>query len=96
VLREDVLEKIGAHRESLKTFHVSTLWVFGSVARGEAGAESDVDLLVEFSAPVGLFEFVRLRRLLEEILGARVDLVTPDALKPQLKQAVLREAVRAA
>jgi predicted nucleotidyltransferase len=73
-----------------------TLSVFGSVARGEARPESDVDLLVEFSAPVGLFEFVRLRRFLEEILGARVDLVTPDALKPQLKQAVLREAIRAA
>ena len=58
--------------------------------------ESDVDLLVEFSVPVGLFEFVRLRRFLEEILGARVDLVTPGALKPQLRQAVLREAVRAA
>ena len=42
-----------------------------------------LSLLVEFSAPVGLFEFVRLRRFLEEILGARVDLVTPDALKPQ-------------
>ena len=55
-----------------------------------------MDLLVEFSVPVGLFEFVRLRRFLEAILGARVDLVTPGALKPQLRQAVLREAVRAA
>jgi len=96
MLREEVLERITSNREALQRFHVKTLAVFGSVARGEARAESDVDLLVEFSVPVGLFEFVRLRRFLEEILGARVDLVTPGALKPQLRQAVLREAVRAA
>jgi len=96
MLRDDVLATISAHRESLQLLHVKTLAVFGSVARGEARAESDVDLLVEFSVPVGLFEFVRLRRFLEEILGARVDLVTPGALKPQLRQAVLREAIRAA
>ena len=96
MLRDDVLEKIASQRQSLDQFHVKSLSVFGSVARGEARADSDVDLLVEFSVPVGLFEFVRLRRFLEQILGARVDLVTPGALKPQLKQAVLREAVRAA
>jgi predicted nucleotidyltransferase len=96
MLRDDVLEKIASQRESLDRFHIKTLAVFGSVARGEARADSDADLLVEFSVPVGLFEFVRLRRFLEEILGARVDLVTPGALKPLLRQAVLREAVRAA
>ena len=96
MLRDEVLAKIASHRDALQPFHVKTLAVFGSVARGEAHAESDVDLLVEFSVPVGLFEFVRLRRFLEEILGVRVDLVTPGALKPQFRQAVLREAVRAA
>jgi len=96
MLRDDVLAKIASQRGSLDRFHVKTLAVFGSVARGEARAESDVDLLVEFSIPVGLFEFVRLRRFLEALLGARVDLVTPGALKPQLRQAILQEAVRAA
>ena len=96
MLCDDVLTKIASRRESLRRFHVKSLAVFGSVARGEAHPGSDVDLLVEFAVPVGLFEFVRLRRFLEEILGARVDLVTPGSLKPQLRQAVLREAVRAA
>jgi hypothetical protein len=75
---------------------VSTLSLFGSVARGEAEEDRDVDLLVEFSRPIGFFEFVRLKRALEEILGRRVDLATPRSLKPQLRDRILKEAVRAA
>jgi predicted nucleotidyltransferase len=59
-------------------------------------AASDVDLLIEFARPVGLLHFVRVKRHLERILGTRVDLVTRGALKPQLRDAILREAVRAA
>lgn len=69
--------------------------IFGSVARDEAQLESDVDLLVEFDRPVGLFTFVRLKRYLEEILASSVDLGTPDSLKPYLQESVFREAVRA-
>jgi predicted nucleotidyltransferase len=55
-----------------------------------------VDVLVEFAKPVGLFAFVRLRRRLEELLGTRVDLVTPEALKEPLRERILKEAIRAA
>ncbi len=65
-------------------------------ARGEAGADSDIDLLVDFSRVVTLFEFVRLQRRLSEVLRRRVDLVTRAALKPQLRARILAEAVRAA
>jgi predicted nucleotidyltransferase len=58
--------------------------------------DSDVDLLVEFSRPIGLFEFVRLQRQLGELVGHQVDLVTPSALKPQLRDRILHEAVVAA
>jgi predicted nucleotidyltransferase len=54
-----------------------------------------VDLLVEFDSPVGLFTFMRLQRYLQTILGRSVDLGTPDSLKNYLKEAVLKEAVRA-
>ena len=72
--------------------------MFGSVARGEAKAGSDVDLLVEFepSAHVGMFEFSRLRRELSQLLNCRVDLATPDALHKGMKEDILREAIRAA
>ena len=75
---------------------VSALYVFGSVAQGRATAHSDIDLLVEFSRPIGLIAFVRLQQRLTAALGHPVDLVTPAALKPQLRARILREAVRAA
>lgn len=76
--------------------HMRSLALFGSVARDQAALDSDVDLLVEFSKPVGLFEFLDLKERLEQILGRPVDLVTREALKPQLKDRILSEAVRAA
>ena len=94
--REDVMTRLQRIRPELETRAVRELWLFGSVARGEARDESDVDILVDFSAPVTLFEFLRLQRHLESVLGRRVDLVTRDALKPQLRDRILGEAVRAA
>ena len=69
--------------------------VFGSVVRDEARTDSDVDLLVKFDCPVGLFTFVRLKRYLEAILESSVNLGTPDSLKPYLREPVFREAIRA-
>ena len=92
--REDALSRLRAARSSLTDFPIRGLAVFGSVARNEATPESDVDLLVEFSAPVGLLEFVRLKRRLEAILGARVDLATPAALRAESREQILRECVR--
>ena len=82
--RDDVLALLNAYKSSFKKFKVKSLLIFGSVARDEADAESDVDLLVEFEQTVGLFTFVRLQRYLETILGCKVDLGTPDSLKEDL------------
>ena len=81
------------HQADLDQFSVKSLAVFGSVARGEATESSDIDLLVEFSQPVGLFEFIRLKYYLENLIGSKVDLVTPDALHPALRDSILNEAV---
>lgn len=87
------VHKLRALRPSLTTEkRIRRLRVFGSFARGEETPESDIDLLVEFEHTPGLFEFARLRRELSETLGRRVDLVTPDALHPLLRDAILREA----
>lgn len=94
--REEALEKIARLRPQLDEMGVRSLFVFGSVARGEAAAGSDIDLLVEFDRPVGLFHFVRLRDLLGRELGVDVDLVTRDALSPDLRHSVDHEAIRAA
>jgi uncharacterized protein len=77
-------------------FNVSSPSLFGSVARDEASADSDVDLLVEFSKPVGLFQFIELQQRLEELLDYKVDLGTSRSLKPRIKDQVLQEAIRVA
>jgi hypothetical protein len=74
---------------------VASLAVFGSVARDEAGPDSDVDLIVEFARPDGLFRFLAVKEYLETLLGRPVDLATPDALKPQFRVAILSEAIYA-
>jgi uncharacterized protein len=93
--RQEALTVLANHQNTLKTFGVKSLMIFGSVARNEARIDSDVDLLVEFDRPVGLFTFIRLKRYLEEILESSVDLGTPDSLKPYLQEPVFREAIRA-
>ena len=87
---------LAEHRAELTELGVQSLYVFGSTARGEAGPESDVDLLVELSRPMGLFQFLAIRYRLEELLGGSVDLVVADGLKPSIRQRVTEEAVRAA
>jgi len=82
--------------ELREEFGVVSLSVFGSVARGDHSAHSDIDLLVEFERPIGLLRFVGLKLRLEEILERPVDLVEPDALHPRLRDRILAEAVRAA
>jgi hypothetical protein len=85
-------EAIKLRQVELRRYGVKSLAVFGSIARGEARADSDLDVLVEFSRPVGLFEFIRLRYFLEELSGCRVDLVTPDAIRPEMRNNILNEA----
>ena len=93
--RQEVLTILTTHQNALKKFGVKSLTLFGSVARDDARAGSDVDLLVEFNRPVGLFTFVGLKRYLEEILESSVDLGTPDSLKSYLQEPVLQESIRA-
>ena len=71
-------------------FKVKEVGIFGSYARREQRELSDIDILVEFSEPVG-WEFVDLLEYLEEMLGLKVDLATPNALRPQFKNKILRE-----
>ena len=77
-------------------FHVRSLHVFGSVARGDAGPVSDLDILVEFDGPRKFAQFMDLKFLLEDECGVKVDLVAKEALRPALKARILAEAKRVA
>ena len=94
--RAEALEIIARHETELRSLGVRAMSIFGSVARDEATEASDVDVLVEFDRPVGFFHIFDLQEKLEELLGCKVDIVTPGGLRSELKDAILAEAVRAA
>ncbi len=68
---------------------VAMLGVFGSVSRGEATTQSDIDLLVKFAKRKGLFALVRLERELSEALGKKVDLLTEASISPYIRENIL-------
>ncbi len=94
--RDEVLAILAGHREELRQRGVRSLALFGSVARDEAGPESDVDLLVELERPAGYFKLAEVKSYLEAILGRKVDLVTRGGIKRQLRERILAEAIDAA
>jgi predicted nucleotidyltransferase len=75
-----------------RQYHVASLEVFGSVARGEADEDSDIDILVRFVRPASLLTLVRLERELSALFGRRVDLVTEQAVSPYMRETVLSTA----
>ncbi len=94
--REEVVATLQRCKgEIAARFHVNRIGIFGSVARGEQTEASDIDILVEFSRPVGFFTFIELEEYLSRCLDAPVDLVTPDALKPVIRDQVAAEVAYA-
>lgn len=82
------------HKKELEErFKVKEIGIFGSYVRDEQKKRSDVDILVEFKEPVGLFEFLDLEEYLQRLIGRRVDLVSKKALKPRIGEYILKEVV---
>ena len=76
-----------------RKYFVSNLGLFGSYVRGEQSENSDIDALVEFSKPIGMFHFIRLQEYLEKILGKKVDRVSKNALKKRIAEHILKEVI---
>jgi predicted nucleotidyltransferase len=72
-------------------YHINTLGIFGSYTRGEQSSDSDIDILVDFIAPISLFEFIDLEEELSKLLHVKVDLVSRNALKPYIGKRILSE-----
>ncbi|MDV3002409.1 MAG: hypothetical protein N5P05_004064 (plasmid) [Chroococcopsis gigantea SAG 12.99] len=85
------------HREEIlelaRKYHSNNIRVFGSVARGEATEDSDVDLLIDFTPEQDLFDFIRFTRSLKELLGCNVDVAHESALHHSIKEQILSEAI---
>ncbi len=90
---KEIESNLKKNRAILKEkFKVKKIGIFGSYAKGESSEKSDIDILVEFNEPIG-WEFFDLKDFLEDQLSIGVDLVTIKALKPQLKDSILKEVI---
>jgi uncharacterized protein len=94
---QQVLNVLHAHEAELRRRGVCHAAVFGSVARGEAGSHSDIDVLVDLDPqkPIGLFEYARIKLYIAELLGGSADVVNRKTLKPLLREAILRDTMNA-
>lgn len=91
--RRTVITRIRRRRAHLEKLGVKSLSLFGSVARGEERPDSDVDILVEFKGRATFDRYMDTKFYLEELLGCKVDLVTPKAIKPRMKSYIMQELV---
>jgi hypothetical protein len=95
--RQEVLQILHEALPGLRErFGIQELALFGSMARDEAGPDSDVDVLVTFDGRTHFRAFMGLQFELEAILGTRVDLVTPRAMKPALRPHIERDLIHVA
>lgn len=86
IYRDDILELA-------KRYHAPNIRVFGSVVRGQATAESDVDFLIDVPQEQTLFDLIRLTRSLKELLGCEVDVAQSTVLHPRIRDDVMRSAI---
>ncbi len=91
---KDVKKTLATNKKNLAVkYKVKSIGVFGSFVHGKQKKKSDIDILVEFKETVDFFEFLDLEEHLEKLLGIKVDLVTKRALKPYIRDNILKETV---
>lgn len=90
----EVINALKEHKEELcKKYKIASIGIFGSYARGEEIPDSDIDVLVEYKTTPGFFVFLELEDELSKIFNKKIDLVTKPALKPLIKDQILKETV---
>jgi uncharacterized protein len=94
--KQETIADLKRHADAIRAFGATSLYLFGSVARDEAGSESDLDVFIDYdlNGKFSLFELVGIKLLLEQKLGVRVDVTTRDSLHPKLRADIEQSAVR--
>jgi len=87
----DIKNTLLKNRGVLKKFKVNKIGIFGSYVSGKVRKKSDIDLLVEFKETIDLFDFVHLVDEIQRLLKKKVDLATPETIKPYIKTKILNE-----
>jgi len=91
---DDIRRLLKEHKEEVRRkYRVIEIGVFGSYVRGEQKERSDIDILVSFSGIPDVFKYIELEEYLKRLLRRRVDLVRKEAIRPELKKRILKEAV---
>jgi len=91
ITKGEILSKLNELKPELyKSYSVKKIGIFGSFVSGEANNESDIDIIVEFEKPIG-WKFFTLEIFLEKQFGRKIDLVTKNALKDQIKESILNQ-----
>ncbi len=96
MIKNRVLQLLKQHRKNLDQFGIEALYLFGSVARDEESAKSDVDILVVFREKATFDQYMDLKFYLEDLFDRKVDLVTESGLRPEIRQHVKEDLIRAA
>ncbi len=92
--REEIEKTLRDHKDEMSSrFHVAKIGIFGSYVRREPTERSDLDVLVEFTKPVGFFEFMDLEEYIEGLVGVKIDLVSVKGLKPYIGNHILNEVM---
>ena len=91
--RDFVLKLLRIHISDLRQLGIRSIALFGSVARGEARQDSDVDLLVELEPPFTFDRYIQAKFYIEDLLGCTVDLVMQETLKPRARITAEQEAI---
>ncbi len=90
--KEGILATLASNQAKIKSFGIKRLGLFGSYAKGKQNIQSDIDLLVEFEEGKKTFDnFMQLSFLLEDLLGKKIELVTPESLSPYIKPKITKE-----
>jgi predicted nucleotidyltransferase len=93
--KADIISALRTRAADIRAFGATSLYLFGSTARGDARDDSDVDLFIDYDPDHFSFvELIRLRERLSEILGRPADLTTREGLHPLLRRDIEAEAVR--
>lgn len=93
--KEEIIQRILTQREKLASLGVANIGLFGSFARGEQTHSSDIDILIEFEPEKHTFDnFMEIAFLLEDLLGRKVEIVTPEGLSPHIGPHILKEVER--
>ncbi|MFO8037562.1 MAG: nucleotidyltransferase family protein [Anaerolineales bacterium] len=94
--RTGIHKRIQEIQGELKSLGVKSLSLFGSASRGEASQKSDLDFLIDFESPYTFDRYMEVKILLEDLFDCDVDLVTPDAVRPEMKDHVEKDLYRVA